>query len=274
MFAVQCTETDLENGCKTLRRFYVTVFDFDVDVALVSDDAGSDANYDGNETAYCNSWDGLVIENGLSQSEIQAMDAGALASTVIDSNKFTTSYFQVTIRLVGGPSTVTLDDYHWRFQYSFPLASDLAVYDVTAITGGPTFTTATGNNYIGRTATDDITFATFSLDAFASNNSVYIPASTTATYIFRVRTHNILGQDPSMIYDVRIDQVQLRNSATEAAAGVYTSGEKVHPDVIAAVTGRTLFDVDNLPSENNWDGRTGTRTINQSPATTTIKIVE
>lgn len=259
MFAVQVVETNSFNVCTSIRRFYINVFDFDVDVALVSNAAGADQNFDANETPYCNSWSGLVINNTHDAAELRAMHADYEVNPVNDSLKYTTSYYAVTFSLSNAPGSVTIADYKWRFQYSMPGATNLSLYEITSLTSGAVFSTAP----VAADATSAVTLTGWADGTFTGNNAVYVAAAATTTYIFRVRTHNLMDQTAPMVYDLRIDQVQLE---TTGANTEYNNGEKLHAEIIStgSLTGRTALD----------DGRTGTRTINQSPATDVIQIVE
>lgn len=258
MFAVQCTETNASNSCTTIRRFYVNVFDFEVDVALVNDAAGAGSNPDNDEAAYCNSWSGLVVDNIHTAEELRNMHADYAVNVTNDSLKYTTSYYAVTISLVNAPGTVTIADYKWRFQYSMPGATNLSLYEITSLTSGAVFATEP----VAASATTAVTLTGWSDGTFTGNNAVNVAASATSTYIFRVRTHNLMDQANPMVYDLRIDQAQLETGANTE----YNNGEKLHQDIITAgsLAGRTALD----------DGRTGTRTIDQSPATEVITIVE
>ena len=251
MFAVQCTEST--GSCTTIRRFFIGVFDFHIDVALVDDNIGTNPQPDADEAAFCNSWDGDVILNTMDAADIAALNQALENNETASENKVTSSYYQVTISVTAGASGLGIDDYKWRFLYSMPNASNVSIYSITAVTAGATFGTDPT-----ATATTDITLAGYTDDVYTGNNAVFLDA-TTATYIFEVQTHNLHGQAAPMIYDIQIDQVQLAYAGADAT---YNNGEKFHADI--AVAGQVQI----------TDGATGTRTINQSPDTDTITLTE
>ena len=231
--------------CSTIRSFYINIFDFNVDVALVDDALGSGADFNGDKAAVCNSWSAKVVTNDKSAAQIALMNQALINNPTNNNNKVTSSYYEVTISLSNAPAGVTLANYKWRFLYSIPA-----------------FMAEGGSSSITATPTTALAISAFADNVFTGNNAVYVPASATSTYIFEVQTHNILGQLAPMIYSLQIDEVQLETGANTE----YNNAEKLNAAVITAhsYTGRTAL----------TDGTTGTRTISQSPATGVVTITE
>jgi len=284
-------------NCTTLRRFFISVFDFEVDVFL-SESNGNPITGEGTtyqDIAGCNTWGGKIIHNGL-LGATTAFEGDSLtgphANYVANSTtplipKTTTYYFTVKIELTGNTS-MDLDNLKWRMRYSLTNGAvgastdtDLKLYRIantskSANTNNPSFTTeATGPQFIGGDNTPANATTVLSIDAsgYSSvNSAIYFPAGSgaatfdnnTATYTFEVVTHNLLSQG-DMTWGIRADEVDLETTTTDVTANAYNNGTKYHAEV---ATG--------LPAGGHpislIDGKSGTYTIQQSPATSTIKV--
>lgn len=272
LFVVQCTETETATGtCSTKRRFYVSVFDFDVQVIALgtSNTPPADATAWGvaaTVQADCNSWSGDVIKNSLNSVMAAAMYADSVNNATNTELKLTDTYFAVRIHLTGA----TLNNYKTRIQWSMPSAANLEIYAIEALDAtatGPKFSAEAGTTtWTAANANSAITEPTAYVgDVYNSEQTIYFPktasADTEVVKVFRVRTHNLLGAS-DMVYDVRVDRVQLEKTAETA----YNNGEKVHASTTPAVT--TLARLD-----TNKDN-TETTTIRQSPATQIIGVAD
>lgn len=280
MFVVQCTETEVAaGGCSTIRRFYVTIFNFDVEVIAlgIQPTTAPGAPADWTTAAAqveCNTWSGTVVANSTTTPAVAVLDGTAI--TTPHANyvnyegtggvaKVTESWFAVRITLTSG----NLNNFLWRFQYSLP-GSGMSLYEISTAEPGVTFAAVGGNNY-WRAATPDAALATPTTWAGATldgTQTIYVPKradatpSATATYVFKVITHNNLNA-ADMVYAVNIDRVQLeKGDATSPTA--YNNGEKFL--AANAVAGQAQLD--------GALDVSATTTINQSPSTSIIGVTE
>jgi len=254
VYAVQVIETADADGCTTVRRSYVGVFDFDVDIEFATDINGTGANGDA-AFATTNSWCATVVQNTHSAAEIAGVDQSLINNPTDNDNKETSTFFRVTITLSSAPSGFSLANMKWRFQYSLQDASGVSLYDITSADGA-LFTGEAGTASIGGTANAELDYTA------GTNESVYVPrivvgTPTTATYDFEIGNHNRLGAS-STTYSIRLDQVDVEFGATQD----YNNGTKYFATG-APANSATLS-----------DGQTGINTINQGPATTTITLTD
>jgi len=274
MFVVQCTETDGDN-CSTIRRFYVTIFNFDIEVIALGANPGSNPAVPADwatatmDLDNCNTWSGTVVANSTTAPAVDPLDGAAITDPnanylnfVGGVAKVTETWFAVKITLTSG----SLDNFLWRFQYSLP-GSELSLYEVSTAEAGVTFG-GSGTNTWRATNPNDVlpTPVTWAGATFNSDQTIYIPrrsdGAATATYVFKVVSHNNLGA-ADMTYAVNIDRVQLeKGDATSPAA--YNNGEKFL--TVNAAAGQAQLDGTRDVS--------GTTTIRQSPATPVIGVTE
>lgn len=271
VYAIQCTATTSTTGqgtCTTIRRFFVTVFDYDVDIYL-SDATGAKLGSDADITDECNSWSGKIITNSLESTALTVADhdlthnGNATTDTPAGIEKTTTTYFTVEIT-TSGPA-VNLSALNWRLLYSMPAAADLSLYQIDNIGTNQRaqFSTIGGDNVI--TGAEVLTIASSAINA-DGNNVLFFPAGGSATtsekFIFEVRTHNNLGAN-KMVMNMRVDQtgVALQPSGTLANAD-FNDGIKYNSAL-------NIADAQTLK-----DGTSGTKTIMMSPASSIITIVD
>lgn len=251
-YAVQCITTN--GNCSTTRRYFVYIFDFTVDVVICNADGTTE--YTAPRTD-CNTWSGLVVGNDV--NSINPFEGNPITqphASYINATggiaKITPTYFKVTIALVTPPAGFDLSDVKWRFQYSFPTATNMSIYTISQATANFT-AEASGTHTVGGAAEN----AVYPVPA---GNYVYIPAASgtpiTQEYVFTVNTHNLLSQD-NMIYTVRLDRVSLEFDV--AAGTAYNDGAKIWTTY---GSGEPLIGAANELST--------TQTINMSPATNVI----
>jgi hypothetical protein len=250
MYAIQVLTS---NGtCSTIRRFYVSVFDFDVSIVLC--DATGATEY-GTDQATCNTWSGLVIGNDV--NSVNPFEGAAITTPHGDYlnvaggvAKITPTYFKVKIALSGNPPSIDLTDIKWRFQYTMPTATDMSIYTISTASTA-TFDAEGGSSSVGGAAATDV----YTVPAA---NYIYVPvqaaAGSTAEYLFTVNTHNLLSQD-NMVYTARLDRVSLELSASSD----YNDGAKIWTSY---GSGEPLIGATNEI--------TVSETINMSPATSVI----
>lgn len=265
--------------CSTKRRFFLSVFDFNVDVVLSDNTGALIAGYNADaDHSECSTWDGNVIQNGTTADYFEGADLTAPHADYVNNGndnepKYTEKYFAVTITLSGN-SSMDLDDIKWRFRYSLfddiatatdvTADADLSLFGINSQTTGAAF--GSGGAQVGGTNDAAVTIVA---SAFDANSGVYVAptsgtagaanvtADQTATYVFRVRTHNILGGN-DQTWGIRLDEVQLE---TTTASSDYSNGRKVHSAIAVAGVDVALT-----------DGRTDTYTIRQTPATGVIRV--
>jgi len=269
VYVVQALATTDGGTCVTLRRFYVNVFNFDVQVYLCDADGSDPVSTAKSE---CNSWDGLVVANSTTTPAVTTLDGGEITSphaTNVNVNsgvaKYTDTYFRVDVSITGAPTGFGIEDLKWRYAMTTPSASGLSIYSVRNIIAPNSvwslFTSESGNRYLGDD--DSNTAPTGTVASMAG--TVYVPAATgvadgttTGTYVYRVRTHNNLGA-ADMVYDVQIDQVDLEF----AGADSFNDGTKVHTSSAAA-----------FPKLTDAADNTLTQTIMQTPASSVISVTQ
>jgi hypothetical protein len=279
IYIVQVT-SESADGCSTIRRFYISIFDFEVEVFAANLDANGPVGSE--PLVVCNSWSSSVIKNWDGTDEYEGDDLTAYSPTDVnnatdDEPKVTTRNFGVRITLVGANST-NLNTLKWRMRYSLisgdeasddDLAAedaDLLLYQISSLTSTdqPLFSGESGTTSI-ENATGDLTIV--GTDTWDSNNNIYFPKKTDGTpsneaiYYFSVSTHNILSAN-DMNWGVQVDKVALETSPDDQTA--YDNGAKVHESL--DVTNDIVLDTDNSRSE--------VFTINQSPATSVIDFVD
>jgi hypothetical protein len=280
VFVVQATATTSgTNTCVSIRRFYVSIFDFAVRVYLSDADGSNPVSTD---KSTCNTWSGRVIANSLATPAVPELELTHITTPHGDylNNeggsgvaKFTDTYFRVDIELLtGAPANFGIEDFKWRLRFSTPTFSGMSIWSIRN-TVAPNnvyarFSAEGGNAFIGDegTATSAITALTTSNDWSGTNqNELFFPAATgvtdgtkTGSYVFRVRTHNNLGQ-ADMIYAIQAELAQLEFQATSD----YNNGTKVHSS-----------NAGNDPKLVDATDNTGTQTIQQGPATGIIDIVD
>jgi hypothetical protein len=269
IFVVECTETET-GGCSTVRRFYVTVFNFEVEVLSLGEDSTEPTDWATTDAAesLCNSWSGSVVKNTMDAAFVATMRQDSVNNATDLTGKYTYTYFAVRMTLTGA----SLQNYKWRFQYSMPAASALYMYEIAAVTTGPTFISQSGDaNWVATTTTNltaPTAYVSATADNYSTTQTIYVPHNSadvaTAIYVFRVSTHNLLGA-ADMIYDVKIDRVQLEKDSDVATVD-YNNGEKYNTDTESSTTGLARLD-----GVNDITAKT---TIDQSPATEIITITD
>jgi hypothetical protein len=279
-FVVQVTTTySTTSTCSTVRRFYVSVFDFEVNVYLCDATGAVAGNPEGTiftavaaeaPITICNSWDDDVVDNALSGTGLAAMHADSINNTTANENKYTDTYFKVRIALTGNPGTLDLDQIKWRFRYSLQNLNGavLDIYQVSQTPAGEStanFLDVSNTTITAASEAAEITIAAGT--GWSGNNEVGVAAvggaaaNNEADYIYRMRTHNRAGQDANMTYSIRIDEVQLE---TTGASSSFNDGTKVNSAVAASY--------DN-PVEL-LDGQSAIQSISQSPATSRIVVAD
>jgi hypothetical protein len=251
MYAVQVITS---NGtCTTTRRFFVSVFDFNVSIVLC--DATGATEYIANQ-ATCNTWSGLIIGNDV--NGVSPFEGASITGPHADYlnvaagvAKTTPTYFKVKMALSGNPPSIDLRNIHWRFQYTMPTATAMSIYTISTSSTAQ-FNATGGPSSVGGALPTDVY-------PVPASNWVYIPAQAaagnSAEYIFMVSTHNLLSQD-NMVYTARLDRVSLEltpaNTDYNDGAKIWTSYGSGEPLIGAA------------------NEITVSETINMSPATDVI----
>lgn len=289
VYVVEATSTSTVAGsgnatCTTKRRFFVSVFNYTVDIVLC-DASGNSIETStpfaaATQQAECNSWAGRVIRNltsGATPTEFEgdlltlpenyANTVDGLAVSATSPNKTTQTYFKITVTLTGAPNSFDLEHLNWRLRYTLSDKTDLSLYEIklhnaTPAAAAVSFASASGSNTITGVTGDDFVLAIAASD-FAANSAIYFKAVgdnptgtlTTADYIFQVSTHNNLGAK-DMLYRILIDQTALDLQGDAA----YNDGYKY-----GVISGTQV--AINKPE-------TETRRINMSPATSVINIVD
>jgi len=285
LFIVQVTTNyTAPSACSTVRRFYVSVFDFEVNAYLCGLDgviAGAptlagmfSAEFNEAAKSQCNSWSGQVIHSTFSGANMAAMFADSIDNEEHDSLKLTSTYYAVRIGLSGNPSNLDLNNIKWRFRYSIQNPAILDIYDITLVPASSGATTShndvefmNGTDPFIRAADIDEEVTIAATTGWNANNEVAIGPDPTAgdvnenLFIFRVRTHNMAGQNLAQTWDIRIDEAQLE---TTSASTSYNDGRKVHADIAASY--------DNPVSL--VDGQSSIQSITQSPATSRIVLTD
>jgi len=275
VFVVEVKEQEsAANGsCSTVRRFYVSLFNFDVQVIALSANvdaapatpAGTAFTGSYPALAECNSWSGDVIKNTIDSLMLASMRADSVDNPTNGHSKYTDSYFAIRLYLEGGAS---LANYRSRFQWSMDSTStSTSIYSMSVVNGPARFISENGSadwNSSGTTAA--IATPTAWADAnFSTEQTMYIPRQTgtaEAISVVRVRTHNLAGA-ADMKFNMKIDRVQLEKDAT---AGTYNNGEKYNNHTNAAST--TVARLDGSKDISS------SITIRQSPATAIIDVVD
>ncbi|MGF7140920.1 hypothetical protein [Roseimarinus sediminis] len=262
MFAVQCVTSNAD--CSTIRRFYISVFNFEVDVVLCNA-TGGDENPDNAERVN-NDWNANVVDNAHSSVAIQAMNQALINNPTDNENKVTKTYYKVKVTLTGTPANTGLEDFKWRLTYSVPGGTTPDFYQVDLVEAQSTAGASVTFNAAGAggTATDVAADATSEIDV-TGQKLIFFPALSegdavvAANYVFEVQTHNRLGINDNL-YDLQLDAVDLEFGASES----YDNGHKEF----------TAVDADKGSGIYLADGRTGIRTISASPASTVISVTD
>jgi len=271
VYAIECTATTSTVGqgtCTTKRRFFMTVFDYDVDIYL-SDNAGGKLNLDADLTD-CNSWASQILANTIEGTQITnphfatTHNGNLVTGTPAGIEKTTTTYFTVEIT-TSGPA-VALSTLNRRLKYSMPTATAaLSLYQIDNIGSNSRaqFSTISGANLI--TGAEVLTIATTGMDA-GGNDIVFIPAGGSATtsekFIFEVRTHNNLGA-AQMVYNMQLDQT---------AVALQPSGTLANTDFNDGIKYNAAMSIPD--AQTLKDGVSGVRTIQMSPASSVITITD
>lgn len=262
IYAVQVEEEgDSDDDCTTIRRSYVSVFGFNVEVALMTADDGTGADNDA-AMEWCNTWSGTVIDNVRSAADIADPHADWLNSVIGNQPKVTNTFFRVSISLTGATGGLDLTDIKWRFNYTLQDASNVSIYQVTSHDGA-LFGAIAGTATIGGDNTTPVDVAD------GTNGWVYVPAiaaaGSTADYDFTITNNNLLGTIPSE-YSIRIDQANLEFDLADTNTD-YNNGTKYHINAGAYVAGQPNFGVATI-------AHTGVQTVNHGPATTVPVIAD
>lgn len=264
IFVVQCIEQETsDGGCSTIRRFYVSVFNFDVEVIALgtSTTMPTGAAWLAAQSAKttCNSWDNTVVKNTMDAAAVAAMHQDSVNNPTDADPKVTDSYFALRVHVDGS----SLDRYKARINWSMPGATNISIYSINVESGAAGFSSEGGAAAWTATPTTALTAPTTESSVFNTQQTLYLNAAATAvtelTYLFKVTTHNLLGQS-DMVYDVRVDRIQLEKAGVDTD---YNNGEKVTA-TSAEVTGK-LDGVNDI---------TSTTTIYQTPATSIIDIAD
>lgn len=241
-------------SCSTVRRFYVSVFDFDIEVFL-SDILGAGTKATEAADTRCNSWGGDVVVNTVSGVDIAGMNTATINNPSDNEGKYTDYYFKVVNTYTGLTAQTDVDDIKWKFQIDMPAVSGMSIMSIETMAlseGAVTFgapSLATGTlNLIGGTTTAEETDITD-----GTNNWVYVAsadanADNKIELLIRVRMHNRGGAADM------ISNIQASNAALEI----------VGADDTAYNDGLEVTDLTNNLSQ--------TVTIQQSPATSVIVI--
>lgn len=283
VYAIQVSEFEGEDGaaadaeCISIRRVYVSLFDFEVDVYFCTSTGDTTGIYAGTASdgnmAFKNNWDNSIIQNSLSAAWLNANNPAldTLNNDVSAYGKGDTIYYAVEVEFTGLPSDYDLNQIDWRYRYSFPTngfslnrINALALFD--GATDTPTFNgesdtesswgdDASGNPIYNGELTFPLT------TDYSEQNCVSVPLITAASdskhsakYVFEVALHKDFPETVDNQISVSIDEVQLRMGGTE-----YNDGTKDND-------GLTTNDIDLL------DGATGIQTIYSNPSTSVITI--
>ncbi|MDA3881067.1 MAG: hypothetical protein PF436_11825 [Prolixibacteraceae bacterium] len=135
------------NECISIRRSYMSVFDFDVDVYWCADAAAdtSAAPFTGNakngSVTDTISWHNKVINNTMDQAWLTTgngdLEADSVNNPYDGDYKIDSVFFAVEIEMTGAPDLYTLENLKWRFRYNAPNAANDSIYEIYAA-GQPT----------------------------------------------------------------------------------------------------------------------------------------
>jgi hypothetical protein len=273
LFVVQVTETEPagSGSCSTVRRFYVSLFNFDIQVIALAANTGVPATplgtaFSGSfpELAECNSWSNTVIKNEIDSLMLTSMRADSVNNPTDSDLKYTDSYFAVRLYVEGGAS---LANYRSRFQWSMDSTSaSTSIYEIEVVDGPARFAAEGGSDiWASAGPTAAITTPTaYAAGTFDGNQTFYIGnvSATEAISVIRVRTHNLAGV-ADMEFNMKIDRVQLERDAT---GGTYNNGDKYNVNTNAAAT-----DVARLDDNKDISFPI---VIRQSPATPVIDVLD
>lgn len=286
LFVVEVTEAEpvADGGCSTVRRFYVSVFDFDIEVVAFNVNydfitmpdlsVPTDAVFTALDTIAledCNSWSGDVVSNYISDALIQSMQADSTNNASIGENKYTDSYFAIRTTIQG---TSTFSDYRARFQWSMDTLNDASIYQIEVVDGPAMFASESASPVTLWTsgafnaAIDNANLTDWADGTFNSNKTMYIPKQasdpTSVISLVRVRTHNLAGE-PDMQFNMKIDRLQLEKSDS-GTDDRYNNGEKFNNETNTADT-----EVARLDTKRDISASI---TVRQSPETTIIDVTD
>lgn len=277
LFIVQATATTDGGSCVTIRRFYVSVFNFNVSVFLVADATG--ASPVSTDKTQCNSWDGLVIGNSLTSPAVATFEGTEITDphanyTNNDGSallKYTDTYFMIRFNITGTPpANFGLEDFKWRLRFETPDWANMSVWTISNVTApNSQFASfiSSGAATIGDAGApaSEITALTSANTWTNGMNELVFPqiggavqAVAQSDYVFRVRTHNNLGQ-AAMVYDINLLRAELE---FDVATNNFNDGYKVNSNTAGT-----------NPEFTAATEITGNQTINQTPATTVIDIL-